>query len=946
MTHPSIARVALFVVAILVTTTAPSVAADANRAAFVETIDLSPGPDPQSPEWLALNRTTGRLFVGGAGAVAVIDIGKRAVIGGIPLGRYATSSTDFKIIDMAVDEGPGPAGNKLYVLGSASNTLTVLRIIDAQTNANLTAEGTDILLPATTTDEKYTMLAVNRANQKAYVATSRGRIVVVDGVSARVLKTLDAGASGSLVVNPVGNKVFMLGGGRSAVIDSNTDSLTSLPLVVQFALSPVYNEQNGRVYFTGRVDTRDAIFALNGMTGQLLAESSSSLPYAKALAVAPDLQRVYTSQSDMRINVLDATSLALIETMPYSAMEMIYGPPGGPLIIRDPFGGTTGDLVRNGVGLVDPATKALDRIIVSYAPVELALNPETRRLYVADAVAAELLALDSDNAVIVDRIDVPRPNASALVGVTMRGLAVSTRFNCVLVPRTSGVEVFDATSHQLRREIRLSFLDVPRVAVDDRLGQFYLTGFRSETGSERENLLYIFAGDGELLDTVSLGSTYGVGVRAFDDLAVNPATGKVYVFGAGSIFHIIDGASRQVVTAVDLRQPSGQLAIDTKRNTVYVARSESRPPGGSEERVLALDGDTGAIIKSIALPDLGRNRVKGMAFDPIAGTLYVAHADVGTLSGGIIAFDVTADHRIQGRVDLPNAGRLLFDHDTRRLYVPDARNGTVRVLRPDDWRLLGNISTRGRAGVGDQVLIGGFIVGGPAGSTKKVIVRALGPSLSAVGVPGALTDTTLELHDSEGRVIENDDWKIDAATKTSQQSAIEATGIPPLSDAESALTATLAPGPCTVIVSGKDGTSGAALVEVYDLDQSGAARLANISTRGFVGRGDEAMIGGVIVLGLHPSRVLVRAIGPSLTNVPGALQDPMLELRDGNGGLIDVSDDWKSGRESEIAATTIPPSDDRESALVATLYPGNYTAVVRGKDATTGVALVEAYHLD
>ena len=254
-----------------------------------------------------------------------------------------------------------------------------------------------------------------------------------------------------------------------------------------------------------------------------------------------------------------------------------------------------------------------------------------------------------------------------------------------------------------------------------------------------------------------------------------------------------------------------------------------------------------------------------------------------------------------------------------------------------------NISTRMRVLTDDNVLIGGFIVTGI--SPKKVIVRAIGPSLGGLGVQGALADPTLELNLPDGSVITNDDWK------ATQQAEIEATTIPPTDDRESAMVQTLVPGNYTAIVRGKNLTTGVGLVEAYDLDQPADSRLANISTRGFIDTGDNVMIGGIIIgpPNLGDATVLVRAIGPSLANanppVTGALQDPTLELHDVNGLLLTSNDDWKESQQSEIEATTIPPTDDRESALIRTLAPGNYTAIVRGKADTTGVGLVEVYHL-
>jgi hypothetical protein len=165
---------------------------------------------------------------------------------------------------------------------------------------------------------------------------------------------------------------------------------------------------------------------------------------------------------------------------------------------------------------------------------------------------------------------------------------------------------------------------------------------------------------------------------------------------------------------------------------------------------------------------------------------------------------------------------------------------------------------------------------------------------------------------------------------------------------ESSLWGILNPGAYTVVVRGKNNATGIALFEVYDLDQTVDSKLANVSTRGFVETGDNVMIGGTIMTGSPPARVLFRAIGPSLANfgVPNVLGDPVMELYDGNGGLIAINYDWRDTQEAEIIATGIPPSNNLESAIVRDLAPGNYTAIVRGSSNTTGVAVVEVYNLD
>ena len=249
-----------------------------------------------------------------------------------------------------------------------------------------------------------------------------------------------------------------------------------------------------------------------------------------------------------------------------------------------------------------------------------------------------------------------------------------------------------------------------------------------------------------------------------------------------------------------------------------------------------------------------------------------------------------------------------------------------------------NIATRAVVGLGDNVLIAGFIINGVG--PKQVILRGIGPSLP---LDGKLADPTLDLNHDGTLMATNDNWK------DTQQDEIEATTIPPTDDLESAIVATLDPGAYTAVLRGNGSTTGIGLIEVYDLAQDGTSELANISTRSFVDTGDNVLIGGLIIGGASDTApsVIVRAIGPSLTNsgVTDALPDPTLELHDASGVIVAMNDDWKDTQQAEIEATTIPPTDDREAAIVAPLAPGNYTAIVRGKNGTTGVALVETYNL-
>jgi hypothetical protein len=273
--------------------------------------------------------------------------------------------------------------------------------------------------------------------------------------------------------------------------------------------------------------------------------------------------------------------------------------------------------------------------------------------------------------------------------------------------------------------------------------------------------------------------------------------------------------------------------------------------------------------------------------------------------------------------------------------------------------LLDNISTRAFVQTGDDVMIGGFIVQGT--EPKSVIIRAIGPELVQHGVPDVLADPTLELHDGTGALIaSNDSWlhTIFGGIITSDQvSDIRNSGHAPTDARESAITAELPAGNYTAIVRGVNNTIGIALAEVYDLGPEGNSILANVSTRALVQIGDNVMIGGFIIHGTQPKRVILRALGPELGRygVPNVLPDPTLELHDGSGALIASNDDWQhtiiggiitADQVRDIRSSGHAPMDPRESAIIADLPPGNYTGIVRDKNIIIGVALVEVYDLD
>jgi len=286
---------------------------------------------------------------------------------------------------------------------------------------------------------------------------------------------------------------------------------------------------------------------------------------------------------------------------------------------------------------------------------------------------------------------------------------------------------------------------------------------------------------------------------------------------------------------------------------------------------------------------------------------------------------------------------------------------------------LTNISTRGLVQTGDIVQIGGFIIGGT--EPKTVLIRARGPTLADFGVPGELADPVLQLFFGQTVIAQSDNWQVtdplcgSPAVSCGGETEIIATGLDPCvgnmagCTREAAILVTLDPGSYTAIVSGVGGGTGVGLVEVFEVGTS-TSRLTNISTRGLVGTGDDVMIGGFIIGGTEPKTVLVRARGPVLTDfgVPGELADPFLQLFS-EQTVIAQNDNWQvtdplcgspaasCGGEAEIVATGLDPcvgnltGCTQESAILVTLPPGPYTAIVSGVGGGMGVGLVEVFEV-
>jgi cyclophilin family peptidyl-prolyl cis-trans isomerase len=304
---------------------------------------------------------------------------------------------------------------------------------------------------------------------------------------------------------------------------------------------------------------------------------------------------------------------------------------------------------------------------------------------------------------------------------------------------------------------------------------------------------------------------------------------------------------------------------------------------------------------------------------------------------------------------------VAIDPDLRRLVVTSKQVGSAIItVKATDFNgafvtqqfnvtvvaspgRLANISTRLQVQTDPNELIAGFIVNGT--SAKRVMIRAIGPSLSQAGIANPLADPIVELRDNSSTLATSDDWG-----DGPKRQEIKDTDISPKSSSEAAIVATLpANGSIySAIVRGVNGGNGVGIAEIYDLDLGPGSSLANISSRGFVQTGDNVMIGGLIISGASSAKVVIRGIGPSLSSagISNPLLNPSLELRNAQGVNIATNNDWQmAANASAIQASGFAPTNPRESAILTTQVPGRYTAIMSGVGNTTGVGVVQIYHL-
>ncbi len=514
-------------------------------------IDLSPGDDVPSPAFFALNRSTHKLYVTGnpSFGLKVIDTTTNKITGGFTFGSYP-GARPLLGLAMAVDESPGPDGNKVYVVGKPSNSY-VLRIIDGVTDKELTGRGTDIVLPMEQLPfESSFQIVVNPTNHKVYISNYEGKVVVVDGVNRKVLTTLNPDAGYFLALDPVANKVFVLGANGGAIIDSATDTVSAPPKPLLFIpQAAVFNQADQRIYVAGYrrgpVDSK-GIFVLDGSTGRLAR--SRIYPqidrYLASIAIVPKENKIYAG-TNYNIFSFDETDLSLQAKFSHPGPELAYDPASSGVLFAAE---SVYEATENAVHLVNRTNGKLTRRTTAYLPEKIAVNRSTNRIYVLDSLARNFVVMNGVDHSVIARVTLPPAQLEA-----HRDIAISERLNRIYVtrlapgdqPQFRRVDVYNGATNQFRRSFRVKNSGV--LAIDDTRRHIYFSGAHSTSAiaSDAASFLDVYDEDTEAFITSIETKPHWLSGRR--TLAVNSVTGLIYMSTSKDGVSVFDGNSLTLV---------------------------------------------------------------------------------------------------------------------------------------------------------------------------------------------------------------------------------------------------------------------------------------------------------------------------------------------------------------------------------------------------------------
>ena len=526
----------------------PYAQADIPGLTPTDTIDPSLGTDAFGLTLLQVNHATHKLYTAGYPSdytrgfgLKVVDTTSNTILAGIDLGHYSNSSNGVWPLGMAIDESAAPVGDKVYLICRTDGSGNVLlRIIDGQSNTNLTGENTDLFLPigiAPAYGPGARSLALNSSNHKLYVAKENGEIVVVDGPNRQILSTFNPNFGDFVIANPAANKIFVVNHNGGGVINSADDTFAPLSLFFT-ATAAALDAAHGRIYFVGKtLGNSNSVFAVDASTGQIVSTKSGLANAPVSVTVKPDENTVYVG-SETDLLAFDGTTFAPKGSIARPAVNLACDPavPAGLYFVDTNH--------ANSVAALTFASGATASLTMGYRPLDVAVNNRTNRFYVTDHQTNELLEIDGANHAITNRtlITPPFANDPPLISALFnRHLAVSERLNRVYLPRTSYegspngyrsfLNVIEGGTDQVRGSIALDpatgfYSD--RVAVDDTRRRIYVTAAPQVGSSSSQVMLVVYDADTELpianidLGLFASGSLFGI--------AANPVTGRVYRF--------------------------------------------------------------------------------------------------------------------------------------------------------------------------------------------------------------------------------------------------------------------------------------------------------------------------------------------------------------------------------------------------------------------------------